>query len=333
MSGGRRGCELGARRRHGAHNAMNVIEAADVHRVLTFPTLVEAIRTTFGQPAGTPRRTLYQLREDDPFHDAFAVLPAWSADVIGVKAFTYLPSNAPKGRPVLHSKILLFDRDTGAPLALVDGTSVTLWRTAAVSALAADYLARVDAKSLLVCGTGNLAPYMTLAHASVRSYDDIAIWGRNADKAAAVAKAVSAKRPDLRVRVVTDLEAAARAADVISCATASKQPVILGAWVKPGTHTDFIGNHERMHRETDTDLVVKSRVYVDSRANTMNEAGEILLPIQEGRITDDHVIAELADLCSGRAAGRERDDDTTLFKSVGTALSDLAAAHLVTQRQ
>ncbi len=312
---------------------MKVIEATDVHRVLNFPDLVEAIRATFGKPAGTPRRTLYHLQEDDPFKDAFAVLPAWSAEVIGVKAFTYMPSNAPKGRPILHSKILLFDRETGAPLALVDGTSVTYWRTAAVAALAADYLARTDAKRLLVCGTGNLAPYMTLAHASVRSYDDIAIWGRNATNAARVVEAVQTKRPDLRVRVVTDLEAAARAADVISCATASKVPIILGAWVQSGTHTDFIGNHDRQQRETDTELVVNSRVYVDSRANTMNEAGEILLPIAEGRITESHVIGELADLCSGRVGGRQHDDDVTLFKSVGTALSDLAAASLVTQRQ
>jgi 1-pyrroline-2-carboxylate reductase [NAD(P)H] len=312
---------------------MKVIEAADVHRVMTFPELVETIRTTFGKPAGTPRRTLYQLQEDDPYHDAFAVLPAWSADVIGVKAFTYLPSNVPKGRPILHSKILLFDRETGAPLALVDGTSVTYWRTAAVAALAADYLARKDAKTLLVCGTGNLSPYMTLAHASVRSYDDILIWGRNADKAAKAVSAVKAKRPELRVRVATDLESAACSADVISCATAAKQPVILGAWIRPGTHADFIGNHERANRETDTELVVKSRVYVDSRANTMNEAGEILIPIAEGRITEAHVVGELADLCAGRVDGRRADDEITLFKSVGTALSDLAAAGLVTRRQ
>lgn len=312
---------------------MKVIEAPDVHRVLNFTDLVETIRATFGRPAGTPRRTLYHLEEGDPYHDAFAVLPAWSADVIGVKAFTYMPSNAPKGRPILHSKILLFDRDTGAPLALVDGTSVTYWRTAAVAALAADYLARKDVKTLLVCGTGNLAPYMTLAHASVRAYEDIAIWGRNAKNAAKVVQIVKGKRPELNVRVASDLEAAVGAADVISCATAATQPVIFGAWVKPGTHADFIGNHERKNRETDTELVVKSRVYVDSRANTMNEAGEILLPIAEGRITEDHVIGELADLCSERVGGRRTTDEITLFKSVGTALSDLAAAGLVTQRQ
>lgn len=200
-----------------------------------------------------------------------------------------------------------------------------------MAALAADYLARADAKALLICGTGNLAPYMALGHASVRAYDDIAIWGRNAERAADVVVAVQAKRPELNVRVATDLEAAARGADVISCATAAKQPVILGAWVKPGTHTDFFGNHERSNREADTALVVKSRVYVDSRANTMNEAGEILLPIEEGRITEDHVVGELADLCSGVVGGRQSAEEITLFKSIGSVLSDLAAAHLVTK--
>jgi 1-pyrroline-2-carboxylate reductase [NAD(P)H] len=311
---------------------MKIIEAADVHRTLDFPGLIDTIRGTFGKPAGTPRRTVFRLDESSSDHDAFAVLPSWSQDVIGVKAFTYLPSNAKKGRPILHSKILLFSRETGAPLALVDGTSVTYWRTAAVAGLAADYLARRDAERLVVCGTGNLSSYMVLAHASVRTYKDIAVWGRNPAKAAATVEAVKAKRPELKCRVVQDLEPAVRAADVISCATASHDPVILGAWVRPGAHTDFFGNHERTHRECDTELVVRSRVYVDSRANVMNEAGEILLPIAEGRIGENHVLGELSELCSGAVRGRQTDDEITLFKSVGTALSDLAAADLVTRR-
>lgn len=310
---------------------MRVIEAADVHRVLDFPALIEALRAAFGGPAGMPRRMVFRLEEGS--HDAFAVLPAWTADVIGVKAFTYLPSNAAKGREILHSKILLFDRETGQPVALVDGTSVTYWRTAAVAALAADYLARPDARRLLVCGTGKLAPYMALAHASVRAIEEVGIWGRSADRASRVVEALRERRPELQVRVVTDLEAAAREADVISCATASHDPLIFGEWVQPGTHADFIGNHERDGRECDTELVVRSRIYVDSRANVLNEAGEILIPISEGRIGEQDIVAELAELCSGKASGRGGEDEITLFKSVGTALSDLAAARLVTQRQ
>ena len=311
---------------------MRVIEAADVHRVLEFPALIEALRQAFSGPAGMPRRMVFRLDEGKS-HDAFAVLPAWNAEVIGVKAFTYLPSNAAKGREILNSKILLFDRETGRPLDLVDGTSVTYWRTAAVAALAADYLARRDAARLLVCGTGNLAPFMALAHAAIRPITEIGVWGRKPDRAARVVDDLRRRRPDIDCQVVEDLESAARAADVISCATGSHDPLILGAWVQPGTHADFIGNHEKDGRECDTELVVKSRVYVDSRANVLNEAGEILLPIAEGRFREDDIVGELSQLCSGAVAGRRDAAEITLFKSVGTALSDLAAARLVSQRQ
>lgn len=311
---------------------MRVIEAADVHRVLDFPALVEALRRAFGGPAGMPRRMVFRL-DDGQSHDAFAVLPAWNAEVIGVKAFTYLPGNAAKGREILNSKILLFDRETGQPLDLVDGTSVTYWRTAAVAALAADYLARRDAARLLVCGTGNLAPYMALAHASVRPIRAIGIWGRTAAKAERVVADLRRRRADLDIEVAADLEAAARQADVISCATGAHDPIMFGAWVRPGTHTDFFGNHERDGRECDTELVVRSRVYVDSRANVLNEAGEILIPIAEGRLRESDIAGELAELCSGAVRGRTSDGEITLFKSVGTALSDLAAARLVTQLQ
>ncbi len=311
---------------------MKIIAAHDVHRVLNFPDLVEALRATFAKPAGTPRRNVYELSENYPFHDALAVLPAWNEEIIAVKAFTYLPSNAPHGRQVLHSKILLFDRRTGVPTALVDGTTVTYWRTAAVAALAADYLARRDAQRLLFCGTGNLAPYMILAHATVRAYSAIGVWGRNPDKVARTIATVRAKSPQLNCLAVSDLKVAAREADVISCATGAQEPLILGAWVRPGTHTDFFGNHNRRHRECDTELVANARVYVDGRANTLNEAGEILIPIDEGRIREDHIVGELADLCSRRVPGREHEGEITLFKSVGTALSDLAAASLVTRQ-
>ncbi|MGH7576640.1 MAG: ornithine cyclodeaminase family protein [Longimicrobiales bacterium] len=312
---------------------MKLIEAAQVHQALDFPALVEALRQAFGGPAGTPRRMVFRLDEEDATHDAFALLPSWNDEVIGVKAFTYLPGNAARGRQVLHSKILLFDRVTGEPLAVMDGTSVTYWRTAAVAALAADHLARRDARRLLFCGTGNLAPYMVLAHAAVRPIAEVDLWGRDRDKAERTARLLHEKRPALTVRVVDDLEAAAGEADIISCATGSHDPIVLGEWVGAGTHTDFFGNHERTGRECDTDLVVKSRVFVDSRANVLNEAGDILIPIDEGRIDEGAIIGELSELCSGRVAGRGSDEEITLFKSVGTALSDLAAARLVARRQ
>ena len=294
--------------------------------------VIEALRSTFGGHASAPPRLMFRL-DGEKSHDVFALLPAWSDDVIGVKALTYLPDNASEDRDVLHANILLFERKSGVPLALVEGRSVTFWRTAAMAALAADYLARRDAARLLVCGTGNLAPYMALAHAAVRPIRAIGIWGRSREKAVRVVEELRSRRADLDIRVVEDLEAAALQADVISCVTASRTPIILGEWVQPGTHTDFIGNHERDARECDTELVVKSRVYVDSRVNVLNEAGEILIPISEGRLKEEDVAGELSELCAGTVAGRASDEEVTLFKSVGTALADLAAARLVAQRQ
>jgi 1-pyrroline-2-carboxylate reductase [NAD(P)H] len=271
--------------------------------------------------------------DGDASPDAFAVLPAWTEDVVGVKAFTYLPSNAAKDLPILHSKIMLFDRQTGEPLDLVDGTSVTYWRTAGVAGIAADYLARADAARLLVCGTGNLAPYMALAHAAVRPIRQVAVWGRGEEKARATIEEIAKRRPDLECVVAGEIEDECGRADVITCVTAAHDPIIKGAWVGSGTHTDFFGNHERHGRECDTEMVTRSRVYVDSKANVLNEAGEILIPIEEGAFTEQDIVGELADLCAGRVKGRGGDDEITFFKSVGTALSDLSAARYVSRAQ
>jgi 1-pyrroline-2-carboxylate reductase [NAD(P)H] len=312
---------------------MRIIEAADVHRVLEFPVLVEALRDAFAAPAGMPRRMVFRLDDDGSTNDAFALLPAWNDEVIGVKAFTYMPGNAARGHDILHSKIMLFDRRTGRPLDLIDGTSVTFWRTAGMAAVAADYLARRDSRTLLVCGTGNLAPYMALAHAAVRPIDRIGVWGRRPERAEATLDQIRRRRSDIDCYVVTDLRTAVGDADIVSCVTAAHDPIIFGEWVRPGTHTDFFGNHERTGRECDTELVARSRVYVDSRANVLNEAGEVLIPIEEGRIDETAILGELADLCAGRVQGRRSADEITLFKSVGTALADLAAARLVSLRQ
>jgi 1-pyrroline-2-carboxylate reductase [NAD(P)H] len=174
---------------------------------------------------------------------------------------------------------------------------------------------------------------MALAHAAIRPIREVAIWGRNRQRADATVATLRARRPDLEYSVALDLAKAAAAADVISCVTGAREPVIHGAWVSPGTHTDFFGNHERNSRECDTSLVVRSRVFVDSRVNVLNEAGEILIPISEGRFAEDQIVAELSELCSGARQGRRNQSEITLFKSVGTALSDLGAARLVAQRQ
>ncbi len=311
---------------------MHVIEASEVHQTMNFEELIPAIEQTFAGNHGMPQRNVFSLEEGNDHGDGFAVLPAWNNKAIGVKAFTHFPENGPKGLDRLYSKILMFKRETGEPLALVDGSSVTYWRTAAVSALGSQYLSRKNASRLLVCGTGYLAPYMALAHSSVRPITHIDIWGRSLEKSEKVAEQVRKKRPDITVVAITDLESAAGQADIISCATGAGEPLILGEWVKSGTHTDFVGNHSPNRRECDTALITKANVFVDSRLNVLSEAGELLIPIEEGVFSKGDVKAELAELARGQHQGRQTEEEITVFKTVGTALSDLAAACLVVDK-
>lgn len=305
------------------------IEAQDIERVISFPTLIQALRQAFSGDFGMPQRQVYHLPGEDGVTDAFAVLPAWNDEVMGVKAFTYLPGNPAKGLDTLSSKLMLFSRTTGAPLALVDGTVLTYWRTAAISALAADYLARPDANSLLLFGAGKLAPYMALAHASIRPITTVYVAGRQPDNVQRTIDKILELRPDLTVIAETDPLNRATKVDIISCATSSAEPLFDGKSIKPGTHIDLVGNHNHDCRECDSQSVVNSRCYVDSRINVLNEAGELLIPIEEGLIDKQHVLGELAELCAEKVSGRETAEEITLFKSVGTALSDLTAAYQV----
>lgn len=310
---------------------MQVIDAKEVKDSLGFEALIPALKEAFSSDFGMPQRSLYHLPTPDGQDDSFAVLPAWNDRVMGVKAFTHLPANPSKGLETLSSKLMLFSRETGEPLALVDGTELTFWRTAAVSAVASDYLAKPDASRLLLFGTGKLAPFMALAHAQVRPLTSIYVTGRNAEKVSATIETIKSKRPDLLVEAVADPSKVIGSVDIISCATGAPEPLFRFDQVQAGTHIDLVGNHSRDRRECDSDTVVHSSVFVDSRLNVLNEAGEVLIPISEGRFEQGSVKAELAELCSGKVSGRQRNEEITLFKSVGTALSDLAAAYLVYQ--
>lgn len=310
--------------------SMKIIGPEEVHTALSYPALIDALQETFSGEFTMPPRNVFLLDENPDTHDAFAVLPSWNTSLIGVKAFTYFPSNAEPYKS-LYSKILLFDRAHGEPLALVDGTTVTFWRTAGISGLATRLLAREDAETLLLLGTGNLAPYIIRANASVRPLKRILVWGRTSSNAEKVVSQVSAELEGIEVSVATDLQDACGQADIIVSATASHEPLVQGDWVKEGTHTDFIGNHHADKRECDTALILKSRVYADSYANCFKEAGEVLVPISEGVFTKDDVVADLSEMCHGSAPLRQSEDEITLFKSIGMGISDLVGAGLAYQ--
>ena len=309
---------------------MKTIGPEEVHAALSYPALIDALEETFSGEFSMPPRNVFLLDENSDTHDAFAVLPSWNTSLIGVKAFTYFPSNSEPYKS-LYSKILLFDRAHGEPLALVDGTTVTFWRTAGISGLATRLLARENAETLLLLGTGNLATYVIRANASVRPLKRVLVWGRTASNAGKVVDQMNAELDGIEVSVVDNLEEACGQSDIIVSATGSHEPLVKGDWVKPGTHTDFIGNHHADKRECDTALVLKSKVYADSYANCFKEAGEILVPISEGVFTKEDVVADLSEMCSGSAPLRQSDDEVTLFKSIGMGISDLVGAGLAYQ--
>lgn len=307
---------------------MKIITAEQVETALSYPEMVDALQAAYAKEFSMPPRNVFLLDDKDDNHDAFALLPSWNDQLIGVKAFTYYPDNPRPQYQSLYSKILLFDRAHGEPLALVDGTSVTFWRTAGISGLASRLLSRANSETLLLLGTGNLATYIIRAQASVRPLRNVLVWGRTPAHVEKVITQMAGELPNIDFSKVDDLPAACGAADIIVSATGSHEPLVLGDWVTPGTHTDFIGNHHATKRECDTALVVKSKVYADSRVNCFKEAGEVLVPISEGVIGEDHVVGELTEMCAGSVELRTSDDEITLFKSIGMALSDLVGAGL-----
>ena len=305
---------------------MRIITAAQVEAALDWDSLIERLRQTFRRGVTTPLRGHHEVGDG-----TLLVMPAWQENRwIGVKIATVFPENGARGLPAVMGAYLLIDGRNGQPQALIDGPSLTVKRTAAASALASSYLSRPDCERLLMVGTGALAPYLVSAHAAVRPICNVLIWGRSKDKAAALAKRLT--RRDFKVEATDDLEAAARGAHVISCATLSRTPLIRGAWLSPGQHLDLVGAFTPEMRESDDEAVRRARVFVDTREGACAEGGDIVQPIQSGQLDPGDIAGDLFDMTRGERGARRYYDQITLFKSVGTALEDLAAAQLAFER-
>ncbi len=310
---------------------MRILSAADVEAALDWDSLIERLRQAFRRGAEVPVRHHHEITNPGGPEGTLLLMPAWqSGRHIGVKLVTIFPDNGEQGLPSVMGAYLLLDGKTGSPIALIDGPTLTLKRTAAASALASGYLSRPDCERLLMVGTGALAPYLVSAHASVRPICNVLIWGRTPDKAVKLAKRLD--RTDFRVAATEDLEAAARGADIISCATLSRDPLVRGDWLRPGQHLDLVGAFRPDMRESDDQAIRRARVFVDTRDGATKEAGDILQPIENGIFDPVDVAGDLFDLTRGERAGRRYYDQITLFKSVGTALEDLAAAELAAER-
>jgi alanine dehydrogenase len=304
--------------------ALHIFSAAQVHAALPWKALVDQLAQAFAQGAEVPVRHAHGLGQAD----ALLLMPAWNADAIGVKLVTVMPGNAARHAATVQASYLLFERATGRMLALLDGEALTLRRTAAASVLAARHLARPDARRLLIVGTGHLAGWMARAYHALRpELTHIAIWGRNAHSCAALVQTLSAE--GLPVAACDDLRAGVASADIVCCVTTSTTPLVLGEWLQPGTHLDLVGAFKPDMRETDDAAVLRARVFVDTLAGALAEAGDLVQPLADGTLKRSHVLGELAQLVRADIPGRQSAQEITLFKSVGTALEDLAAARMV----
>ncbi|MGF1593247.1 MAG: ornithine cyclodeaminase family protein [Kiloniellaceae bacterium] len=311
---------------------MRIVSAAEVEAALDYPSLVERLRQAFRRDIEVPLRHHHDVEVAGGSTATLLLMPAWQVDRhIGVKMVTVFPDNGQKNLPAIMGIYVLLDGKTGSPLALVDGPTLTAKRTAGASALASTYLSRPDAERLLMVGTGALAPQLIAAHAAVRPICNVLVWGRTPEKAQRLAKRMN--RRDFRVDWTDDLETAARGAHIISCATLSKEPLIRGDWLQPGQHIDLVGAFRPDMRETDDAVMRRARVFVDTRAGATKEGGDIVQAIESGALSADDIAGDLFEMTRGARSGRRFYDQITVFKSVGTAIEDLAAAQLVCERK
>jgi ornithine cyclodeaminase len=307
----------------------------DVRDLLTMDDLIAAMETALDRySGGSVRQPLRSVVDVASRHAFFGVMPAFidgSAPALGTKLVSVYHSNLAQGLPSHLATIVLFDPETGALSALVDGRYITEARTAAASAASTKHLAREDARVLAVFGSGVQARSHIDALCRVRPIGEVRIWGRDH---AHVERLIDELGPHVGARLTRAAGAreAARDADVIALVTASPEPVLLRDWVKDGTHICAVGACRPNQREMDTALVKDARVFVDSRVGALAEAGDIAIPIKENAIDESHIVAEIGDVCGGRVAGRRSAAEITLFKSLGMAVEDVAAAHLAVTR-
>jgi ornithine cyclodeaminase/alanine dehydrogenase-like protein (mu-crystallin family) len=326
---------------------MRILSAADLRRLVDMPSAIEAVRHAFA--ALSSGRAEVPVRTSVSVPSRRAVLLAMpgavdSADqssesgdrrerAIGAKLVTVFPDNARAGRPIIHAIVALLDGGDGRPTALIEGASLTALRTGAAGGLATDLLARKDAGIVAIFGAGVQARTQLEAVCAVRDITQVRIVGRDRARADVFAEWTRAQRwlGGATVIVAADPALAVRGADIITTATTSSVPVFPGSAVERGVHVNAVGAFQPQTREIDTDLIERAAVFVDSREAALAEAGDLVIPISERRFAPERIRAEIGDVVLGRA-GRQSNDEITIFKSVGNAAQDVVVAHLAAAR-
>ena len=316
---------------------MRHFDQAELDNSLTFPTLIENLRSAFAGNWTTPMRQHHGMPGVDhngaEVENALLLMPSWtgpgSENFVGVKLVAVYPNNGQIDLPSIHGLYYLIDGNTGQPLATMDGARMTVWRTAAASALASSYLSRPESSTLTMIGTGALSPFMIRAHLAVRPITEVFLWNHNIRRAHELAEELRGQ--GLPVTSHPDLVTAVGKSDIVCAATLTTTPLIFGKWVKPGTHIDTVGAFTPTMRETDDELVQLASLFCDTRTGALKEGGDLAIPISQGVISSNDILADLHELTRGAHPGRTSPEEITYFKSVGTALEDLAGAIAVWQ--
>lgn len=289
----------------------------------------EALIAATTGDATFPLRTILPVANQNSL---LALMPGQgrSRKAIGVKIITIFPENHLAGLDSHQGVVVLFEAQTGYPLAIIDAIAITAIRTAAVSAVATDTLALPEASTLAILGSGVQARSHIAAMQAVRPIRHLKIWSRNIDHARALPDSL-ALPAGVSCDIVSTVQAAVREADIVCATTAAPAPIVQAQWLKPGTHINAVGACTPTTREFDSETLRASKIFVDCYESAFNEAGEILIPIAEGLITKKHVLAELGEVLNGQKRGRSSAGELTFFKSLGIAAEDLVAAHHIYQ--
>ncbi len=314
-------------------SAVKYLDAKALISALPWPKLIDALDQIFTQDVVEPVRHHHTMLVPNEPDATLLLMPAWiEGKYIGVKQVAVFPGNAERGEPGLNGSYLLSSAKTGKPLLQLDANELTPRRTAAASALASRYLSREDSQTLLMMGAGRMAYALIGAHCAVRPINKVYIWNRSDAAALNLVHHLKARGINALACSNTELPNIAGKADIISCATMATKPILLGKWLQPGVHVDLVGAFRPDMRETDDEVIRKASVFVDTRAGALVEAGDLTQALLSGALEEKDVIAEFSELCTkqhpGRAAFANTDEQITLFKSVGAAREDLAAAIL-----
>ncbi len=313
---------------------MLMLDADQILHSLSFTTLVDELAAMHREPIGLVDEMLMESTDDSGNVSHFFIRSGWQPEkAVGAKVITVFPrNNQTLEWPSIQAVYVLFEGKNGSPIACLDGTALTYIKTATDSALGSKLLARNDIESMLMIGAGQMAPHLVSAHLAVRpSLGRVQIWNRTLAKAEELCSELGQRFAGVEFSAVDDVEAGVRAADLVCSAIGRKEPIIEGQWLQPGTHVDLIGAYTPDMREADDEVLRRGSLFVDARATTIEHIGELMIPLANGVIAPDDVLAELSELCQGQHPGRASDDEITVFKNGGGGHLDLMCARILHQ--